>query len=79
MEGQETYLKRASLGQVVLRGVKKLAVEITSVKFLLLVFVCLGIWRKFIGAETGLGMALLLVGLKEVPVEGVINKLVGKI
>ena len=57
---QETYLASSSFWDVTKRGAKKLMTEVTSVKFLLLVFVCIGVWQKFIGDSLGLGVALLL-------------------
>ena len=79
MADQETYLESSSFGKIVSRGLKKLLTEMTSVKFLLLVFVCLGIWQKFIGESLGLGVALLVVGIREIPVEAIIGKLTGGI
>ncbi len=76
-DSQEAYLANSSLGAVVSRGVKKLMTEVTSVKFLLLVFVCLGVWKKFIGDSLGLGVALVIVGLREVPVDQIMAKLTG--
>jgi hypothetical protein len=73
------YLRDTSFWDVLLRGLKKMTTELTSIKFLLLAFTCVGIWKQFIGAETGLGMALLLVGLKEVPIDSIIAKLTGGI
>ncbi len=49
----------------------------TSVKFLLLVFICIGIWQKFIQDSIGLGTALLIIGIREVPVDAIIGKLTG--
>ncbi len=45
---QEEYLEGTTLRKVILRGIKKLVTEMTSTKFLLLVFICIGIWQKFI-------------------------------
>ena len=45
---QEQYLEGTPLGRIILRGIKKLVTEMTSTKFLLLVFICIGIWQKFI-------------------------------
>jgi len=51
---QDQYLEGTSFGKVLLRGIKKLVTEMTSIKFLLLVFVCIGIWQKFIQGLIGL-------------------------
>jgi len=60
-----------------IRGIKKLVTEMTRVRFLLLVFVCIGIWQKFIQDSIGLGTALLIIGIREVPVDAIIGKLTG--
>ena len=74
---QEQYLETTSTGETILRGLKKLLTEMTSVKFLLLVFICIGIWQKFIQDSIGLGTALLIIGIREVPVDAIIGKLTG--
>lgn len=76
-ESQENYLKETSTWEITKRGLKKLLTEATSVKFLLLVFVCLGIWQKFISDTVGLGAALVIVGIREVPVDAIMDKLTG--
>ena len=77
MADQEIFLESTSIGKIILRGLKKLATEMTSVKFLLLVFICIGIWLKFISDTVGLGTALLIIGIREVPVDAIIEKLTG--
>ncbi len=74
---QEEYFEKTSVGGIILRGLKKLVTEMTSVKFLLLSFVCVGIWQKFIQDSIGLGTALLIIGIREVPVDAIIGKLTG--
>ena len=74
---QEEYFEKTSAGGIILRGLKKLITEMTSVKFLLLVFICIGIWQKFIQDSIGLGTALLIIGIREVPVDAIIGKLTG--
>ncbi len=74
---QEEYFEKTAAGQVILRGLKKLVTEVTSVKFLLLAFVCVGIWQKFIQDSLGLGTALLIIGIREVPVDAIIGRLTG--
>ncbi len=74
---QEEYFEKTSVGGTILRGLKKLVTEMTSVKFLLLVFICIGIWQKFIQDSIGLGTALLIIGIREVPVDAIIGKLTG--
>ena len=74
---QEEYFEKTSVGGIIFRGLKKLITEMTSVKFLLLAFVCIGIWQKFIQDSIGLGTALLIIGIREVPVDAIIGKLTG--
>jgi len=74
---QEQYLERTSIGEIILRGLKKLITEMTSVKFILLIFICVGIWQKFIQDTIGLGTALLIIGIREVPIETILEKLTG--
>ena len=74
---QEDYFEKTSVGGIILRGLKKLVTEMTSVKFLLLVFICIGIWQKFVQDSIGLGTALLIIGIREVPVDAIIGKLTG--
>ncbi len=74
---QEEYFEKTSVGGIILRGLKKLVTEMTSVKFLLLVFICIGVWQKFIQDSIGLGTALLIIGIREVPVDAIIGKLTG--
>jgi len=76
---QDQYLETTSTGETILRGLKKLLTEMTSVKFLVLVFTCVGIWQKFITDSLGLGVALVIVGIREVPVDAIINKITGGI
>ena len=77
MVDQEEYLKTVKLKEILKRGIRKLATEATSIKFLLLVFDCVGIWYGKISAEIGLSVALLLVGLREIPVDAIVAKLTG--
>jgi hypothetical protein len=77
MDDQEKYLKETSTGQIISRGMKKLITEMTSVKFILLCFICVGIWQKFITDHIGLGTALLIIGIREVPVDVIMAKLTG--
>ncbi len=79
MDDQEAYLQKTGLLEVVKRGITKLVTEFSSVKFLLLIFVCLGVWFKVIGDALGLGTALILVGIREVPVDQIVNKITGRI
>ena len=65
------------MGRIILRGLKKLVTEMTSIKFLLLVFICVGVWQKFIQDSIGLGTALLIIGIREVPVNAIIERLTG--
>ncbi len=76
---QEQYLETSSIGRIIVRGIKKLVTEMTSVKFMLLVFVCLGIWQKFVTETIGLGVALIVLGIREAPIEAIVNKITGGI
>ncbi len=74
---QETYLKETSCRDIIVRGVKKLLTEVTSVKFLLLCFVCVAISFKWVNDGLGLGTALLIAGIREVPIDAIVNRLTG--
>jgi len=74
MEEQERYLKETPFKYVIARGAKKLLTEMTSVKFLLLVFIGIGIWQRFISDSIGLGAALVVVGLREIDFDGLVRK-----
>lgn len=76
---QEGYLKEATFKTIMSRAFKKVLSEMTSVKFLLLCFVCVGIALKWITDAVGLGTALVLVGFREVPVDAIVSKLTGKL
>ena len=75
MDDQETYLQKTGVWEISKRGLKKFITEVTSVKFLLLAFICLGIWQKFITDTIGLGAAFLIVGIREFPVDQIMGKL----
>ena len=77
MANQEEYLYEALFKDIIKRGLKKLMTEATSVKFLLLVFNCVGVWFGKISNEVGMSVALLLVGLREIPVDAIVAKLTG--
>ena len=76
---QETYLKETKAKEIAVRGVKKLLTEITSIKFLLLCYVCVAIPFKWVSDTVGLGAALVLVGLREVPVDAIMGVLTNKL
>jgi len=76
-DDQEKYLNETPTGKILRRGFKKLLTEATSIKFLLLVFVCVGIWTGRIPTEAGLGFALLLTGLREIPMDALVAKFAG--
>jgi len=65
------------LRKIIIQGIKKLVTEMTSTKFLPLVFICIGIWQKFVQDSIGLGTALLIIGIREVPVDAIIGRLTG--
>ena len=64
---QEEYLVKTGLKAIAIRGLKKLITELTSVKFLLLAFVCVALALKWIGDTAGLAAALILAGARELP------------
>ena len=72
MSDQETYLKCTPMRFVVWRGCKKWIIEMTSIKFLLLCYVCVGVSMKWVSDTVGMSAALILVGLKEVDVGAVL-------
>ncbi len=76
---QEIYLNETSTWQILKRGFKKLLTEATSVKFLLLVFVCIAMWCGKVIPEIALSFALLLTGLREIPMDALMAKFTGAI
>ena len=77
MDEQEKYLTETPFLAILKRGFKKLITEATSVKFLLLVFVCIGLWYGKISPEIALSFALLLTGLREIPMDTLMAKFIG--
>lgn len=73
MDEQEKYLNETPLiwgkKSVVLRGVKKLATEITSVKTVFLAFICMAVWFGKISDIVGVVGGLATLGVKEIPGE----------
>jgi hypothetical protein len=67
-------MERLSIRETALRGFKKFIVETTSLKCLMLVFTCLGMWRGFISDTLGLGAALVILGLREIPFDAIMSK-----
>jgi hypothetical protein len=67
-----------SVGENQSPGIKKLLTEMTSIKFLLLIFNCIGIWQKFIQDSIGLVTGLLIFGIQEIPICGIKNYREGK-
>lgn len=76
-QDQEKYLTETCTKQIAKRGLRKLLTEIASVKFLLLCYVCVGVPMKWIGDTLGLSTALVIIGMREVPIEAIIGKLTG--
>lgn len=72
MSNQEEYLSTTSAWEVIKRCIKKALLELTSVKFWLLCFICAGIWYRHITDYTGLIAALVLVGAREVQIESIL-------
>jgi len=50
-----------------IRGLKKVVVELTSVKALLLAFICICIWLNRVDDIYGLAAALGIIGIREIP------------
>ena len=69
-------LQETSIRQVIRRGLKKIIIELTSVKFLLLVFLGLATWSGKVEPLYGIPAMLLLVGIKEGA--EVVSKFTGK-
>lgn len=66
---QEEYLSNTSFGKIVVRGIKKLVTELTSIKTLFLAFLCVAMAYKWIGDMAGIVGGLATLGVKEVPTE----------
>lgn len=79
IQNKAEYINGSSTKKLFKDGFNKLLVEITSVKFLLMCFICVGISFKWIGDTVGLGAALVIIGVREVPVEAIMSKLTGKL
>ncbi len=67
VNGSRKIPRRDSVWENQSPGIKKLATEMTSIKFLLLIFICIWIWQKFTQDSIGLGTALLSIGIQEIP------------
>ena len=82
---QEKYLNETPLiwgkNSIVLRGIKKVATELTSIKTLFLAFVCVAAWYDKISDMWCIIGGLGILGVKELPsniFETIINKFGGK-
>jgi len=69
MDDQETYLKETTIGRIIVRGVKKLITELTSIKTLFLAFLCVAMAHKWISDWAGIIGGLATLGVKEIPTE----------
>lgn len=73
MEDQEKYLSETPLiwgkKSIVLRGIKKMATELTSVKTLFLAFICVAGWFDKISDMWVIVGGLGTLGVKELPSE----------
>jgi len=77
-KNQEAYLSETGFKAMAVRGLKKFITELTSVKFLLLIFVCVALSQKWVGDVAGLATALVLVGAREMPpIDQIITMLKG--
>ena len=85
MNEQERFLNDTPLlfgrRSIVLRGLKKLTAELTSIKTLFIATVFIGIFCGKINDLTGLVIGLACLGVKELPTEvftALISKFTGK-
>ena len=75
---QETYLKKTSFQVVITRGLKKLIVELSSIKTLFLAFICIAVAKNWISDMWGIIGGMAVMGVKELPsniFEIIINKI----
>ena len=82
MDDQEKYLNETPLAcgknSIGLRGLKKLVIELTSVKTLFLAFLCVAMAFKWISDYAGIIGGLATLGVREIPTEvftGLIQKI----
>ncbi len=78
MDEQEKYLSETSIGSVILRSIKKLITELTSIKTLFLAFLCVAIAHQWVSDIAGIIGGLATIGVKEIPQEvfmGLIQKI----
>ena len=66
---QETYLKQTSFKEILIRGLKKVTTEITSIKTMFLAFLCVAMAFKWISDIAGIVGGLATLGVKEIPGE----------
>ena len=71
-------ITKMPVGKIIIRGMKKVLFEITSIKSLLLIFVCIGSWKGFVEDTIAIAAALALVGFKEIPLENIFSGLFKK-
>jgi hypothetical protein len=69
MDDQERYLVETKIGTIILRGIKKLITELTSIKTLFLGFICVAMAYNWIGDTVGIIGGLATLGVKEIPGE----------
>lgn len=81
MDTQEKYLSETSTGDIVIRGIRKLVTELTSIKTMFIATIFVGIFYGKINDLVGLVIGLAALGVKEIPPEiftGLIQKFTGK-
>ena len=66
---QEEYLSKTEMKQIIWRGCKKMATELTSIKSLFLGFICVAMAYRWIDAWSGIIGGLATIGVKEIPSE----------
>ncbi len=76
MDDQEAYLKTVGVKEIIIRGVKKMLTELTSVKFLAMggIF-CLLVYGK-VDSLTGIVGILAILGIRDLP-ESIVQRISG--
>ena len=69
MDDQEKYLMETGLGKIILRGLKKITTELSSIKTLFLGFICVAMAFGWISDTVGIIGGLATLGVKEIPSE----------
>jgi len=79
--GQEEYISNTPFWTIVFRGIKKVVIEMTSIKTIFLTFICVAAWCDKVSDMWFIVGGLATLGVKELPsniFETVINRFGGK-